>query len=488
LTSIFLTVIMLKEYIRFQNMKNIDVVEKLKATVNRFGLLEKGERVLVALSGGPDSVALLYGLLNLKPEYRLELYVAHLNHKLRGVESDEDEKFAKKLASGLKLKFFSKKVDVRREAKKRKLSIEETAREVRYRYLERLADRVGANKIALGHQADDQAETFLMRLVRGAGAAGLSGMPVRRDKIIRPLIQIKRKEIERFLEINQIPFRLDSSNYLTDFNRNKIRLKLLPVIKKEFNPRIVDSLNRAADIISLQQGYVQKISEQILKRIGKKRKGKVVIDAKRFVRLDTCLQREIIRICINDLGGDISQLSFELVDRTLNLTGKRRSGKRIKLDKSVWFEVGSSELALFLEEEKEYSCSIKLPGKSVLKDRNLMIESKLLNGRSQRENLFEYNQNVSFLDWEKLTPPFVLRSRKKGDRFKPLGMKGTKSIADFLIDAKVSRHWREDVPVLTSKGRIVWLVGHRISDEFKVTGKTKKVLRLEAITLDSKKQ
>jgi tRNA(Ile)-lysidine synthase len=371
---------MLKEYIRFQNMKNIDVVEKLKATVSRFGLLEKGDRVLVALSGGPDSVALLHGLLNLKPEFHLELYVAHLNHKLRGVESDEDEKFAKKLASDLKLKFFSKKVDVRREAKKRKLSIEETAREVRYRYLERLADRVGANKIALGHQADDQAETFLMRLVRGAGAAGLSGMPVRRDKIIRPLIQIKREEIERFLKTDQIPFRLDSSNYLTDFNRNKIRLKLLPVIKKEFNPRIVDSLNRAADIISLQQGYVQKISEQILKKIGKKRKGRIVIDAKKFARYDTCLRREMIRLCINDLGGDISQLSFELVDRTLNLTVKRRSGKRIKLDKSVWFEVGGSELALFREEEKDYIYSIKLPGKSVLKDRNLMIESKLQNG------------------------------------------------------------------------------------------------------------
>jgi tRNA(Ile)-lysidine synthase len=477
---------MLKEYIRFQNMKNIDVVEKLKATVSRFGLLEKGDRVLVALSGGPDSVALLHGLLNLKPEFHLELYVAHLNHKLRGVESDEDEKFAKKLASDLKLKFFSKKVDVRREAKKRKLSIEETAREVRYRYLERLADRVGANKIALGHQADDQAETFLMRLVRGAGAAGLSGMPVRRDKIIRPLIQIKREEIERFLKTDQIPFRLDSSNYLTDFNRNKIRLKLLPVIKKEFNPRIVDSLNRAADIISLQQGYVQKISEQILKKIGKKRKGRIVIDAKKFARYDTCLRREMIRLCINDLGGDISQLSFELVDRTLNLTVKRRSGKRIKLDKSVWFEVGGSELVLFREEEKDYIYSIKLPGKSVLKDRNLMIESKLQNGKSSREFLSAHNQKVSFLDWEKLVPPFVVRNRREGDRFKPLGMKGTKSIADFLIDAKVPRHWREDVPVLTSKGRIVWLVGHRISDEFKVTGKTKKVLRLEATTIDSK--
>jgi tRNA(Ile)-lysidine synthase len=466
-------------------MQNTKFIEKLKTTVNRFGLLKKGDRVLVALSGGPDSVALLYGLVALKTEYKLKLYTAHLNHQLRGAESERDEKFAKELALDLGLRFFSKRVDVKKKARKEKMSIEEAAREVRYKYLEQLAEKIGAAKIALGHQADDQAETFLMRLVRGAGAAGLSGIPVKRDKIIRPLIQIKRDEVESFLKANRIPFRLDSSNYLTDFNRNRIRLKLLPVIKKEFNPLIVDSLNRAADIISFQQEYIQKTSEQILKRFGKKRKGKIIIDAKKFARYHTCLKREMIRLCINNLGGDISRLPFELVERALSLIGRKKSGKRVELDKGLWFEVGGSELAFFRKEEKGFIRSIKLPGITILKDQNLMVKSRLQNGRSSRESLSLQNQNVSLLDWDKLAPPFAVRSRREGDKFRPLGMKGTKSVADFLIDAKVPRHSRDQVPVLTSKGRIVWLVGFRISDYFKVTRKTKKVLRLEATPLES---
>jgi tRNA(Ile)-lysidine synthase len=466
-------------------MQKAEFIEKLKAAVSRFGLLEEGDRVLVALSGGPDSVALLYGLIALKHEYKLKLCIAHVNHQLRGRESDRDEKFTKELASNLGLRFFSKKVDVKKKAKKGKLSIEEAAREVRYKYLEQLSEKIKANKIALGHQADDQAETFLMRLLRGAGAAGLSGIPVKRGKIIRPLMQIKREEIKSFLKANRIPSRRDSSNLLTDFNRNKVRLKLLPVIKKDFNPRIVDSLNRAADIISLQQEYIQKLSEQILKRIGKKKKDKIVIDAKKFARYDTCLKREMIRQCIDNLGGDISHLSFELVERALNLVDRKKSGRRIELCKDVWFEVGGSQLAFFRKEEKEYIHTIRLPGKSVLKDQNLMMESQLQNGRSSKELLSAHNRNIAFLDWEKLAPPFAVRNRREGDRFKPLGMKGTKSVADFLIDAKVPRHSRDQVSVLTSKGRIVWLVGFRINDEFKVTGKTKKVLRLKATPLES---
>ena len=484
LTRLAISVIMLGGYIRRQNMRSSQFIEKLGATARRFGFLQKGDRVLVALSGGPDSVALLYSLLALKPEYDLTLFVAHLNHKLRGAESDEDEKFAKKLASSLRLKFFCKRVDVKKEAKKRKLTIEETAREIRYGYLQEIADKVRADKIALGHQADDQAETFLMRLIRGAGAAGLSGMPARRGKIIRPLIQIKREEVEEFLKAKGIAYRLDSSNYLTDYCRNRIRLALLPVIKREFNPRIVESLNRAADVISLQQEYVQKNSERTLKVISTRRKGKIIVDAGKFARQDVCLQREMIRFCVRDLGGDVNNLSFELVDRALSLAGKRKSGRRVRLVDDVWFEVGGNQLAFYGGRKELQNRTLRLPGKSNLKDWGLRLESEILNGESGKTFTPSRDQNVAFLDWQKLKMPFVLRSRRKGDRFKPLGMKGTKSVADFLIDGKVPRHLRDEVPVLISKDRIVWLVGHRISDRFKVTDKTRKVLRVTATSGD----
>jgi len=496
-------------------MKNSEFIEKLKGTIHRFGLLKKGDRVVVALSGGPDSVALLYGLLAIQPEFGLRLYVAHLNHKLRGDESDEDERFAKELAVRLKLKCFSKRIDVKREAKRKKVSIEEGAREIRYRYLQKLANQIKADKIAVGHQADDQAETFLMRLLRGAGGAGLSGIPAKRGKIIRPLIQIRREEIEKFLKANKIPYRLDSSNYLTDYFRNKIRLTLLPKIKEDFNPKIVESLNRTADIISLQQEYIEKRCERILVDIGKKRRSKIILDLKEFTSYDICLQREVIRLCVRELKGDFNQLvrripprraqtsprlgasvwtlcgSFESVDRAINLIhsygscGQKKSGKKVKLVNKIWMEVSGKEFVFYKEEKKEYNYPLTLPGEVNLKDWGIKTKGEILKGKSVPKNLFHQNQNIAFLDWEKLKNPFCLRSRRRGDKFKPMGMKGTKSLADFLIDAKVPRHLRDEVAIFTSKGKIVWVVGYRISDEFKVTHKTKKVLKVEVSVPDS---
>ncbi|MGB2990103.1 MAG: tRNA lysidine(34) synthetase TilS, partial [Candidatus Zixiibacteriota bacterium] len=461
-------------------MKNIEFIEKMKGTVRRFGLLRTSDSVLVALSGGPDSVALLYSLVAIQSEFGLKLHAAHLNHKLRGTESDADEEFAGEVASGLKVRFFCKTIDVRREAKKRKLSIEEAARELRYRYLERVADQIKADRIALGHQADDQAETFLMRLIRGAGSMGLSGIPAKRGKIIRPLIQIRRTEIEEFIKANKIPYRLDSSNYLPDFFRNKIRLSLLPRIREEFNPRIVEILNRTADIISLQQEYIENRSEQLLESLCTIGKGNITFDLRAFADYDICLQREMVRLCVKKLKGDLKQLTFEPVDRALDLVHQEKSGRRVQLVDRIWAEVSGKKFAVYRGEKRRYSYPLKLPGEVSLKDWGVKIKAEILKAKPPSQDLVSQSQNVAFLDWEKLKEPFCLRSRRRGDKFRPLGMKGTKSVADFLIDAKVPRYLRDEVPVLTSGKEIVWVVGHRISEKHKVTSKTKKVIRLRA--------
>jgi tRNA(Ile)-lysidine synthase len=462
------------------NMKNNEFIDKLRDTINHFELLEKGDQVLVAVSGGPDSVALLFGLFALKSEWDLKLYVAHLNHELRGKESDKDEKFVRNLASRLKLEFFSKKVDVRKEAKRQKLSIEECAREVRYRFLEETAQKIKADRIATGHQADDQAETFLMRMLRGAGGAGLSGIPPKRGKIIRPLIRITRKEIESFLKANKIAARVDSSNFLPDYYRNKIRLKLLPNIKREFNPNIVEVLNRTADIISSQQGYIENTCERILSGIADVRQDKIVIDLKKFTGYDICLQREIIRFNIKKLKGDLNRLSFASVDRSLELIRQKKSGKKIKLVGKIWLEVCEKEIVFFVEKKKKESdYLLTIPGEVILKNGKVRIKSEIIKSRSR--SFIPPNQNIAYLDMDKMKKPFRLRNRRIGDKFKPLGMKGTKTLADFFIDAKVPHPLRDEVPILTSKGRIVWVVGYRMSEEFKVTEKTRKVLKVEII-------
>ena len=487
-------------------MKNDVFLKKFKQTIARYDLLGKGERVLVAVSGGPDSVALLYALLEIKDEFNLGLCVAHLNHKLRGRESDEDQKFVRNLAHKLNLKFFSKSIDVQKEAKKRKLSLEEAARLVRYSYLENLANRIKADKIAVGHQADDQAETFLMRLFRGAGGLGLSGIPPKRGKIIRPLIETKRDEIERFLKEKGVLYRTDSSNLLPNYFRNKIRLSLLPLLKKKFNPKIVEVLNRASNIISLQQQYIEKKCEEILPLICKSRKmvrlpsaslrtsrspqkDKIILDLKRFMDYDICLKREIIRLCVKEIDRDrfgllttsFTDPSFDSIERALNLIQRKRSGRRVKLTKNIWAEVSGENLAIYREKKKQYNYPISPPGERNLKSLGMRIRSEIVSRSSLPQKIKSEGEKVAFLDWEKLKGPFRLRSRRPKDKFKPLGMQGTKSIADFLIDTKVPRYERDEVMLLTTQGKIAWIVGYRISDEFKVTDKTKKVLRMEVM-------
>jgi tRNA(Ile)-lysidine synthase len=491
-------------------MKNEIFIKKFKKTIAHYDLLQKGDRVLVAVSGGPDSVALLYALLETKDEFNLDLCVAHLNHKLRGKESDEDEKFVKNLAQKLDLKFFSKSIDVKKEAKKMKLSLEEVARLARYQYLENLADKIKADKIAIGHQADDQAETFLMRLLRGAGGLGLSGIPPKRGKIIRPLIEIKREEIEKSLKEKGQSYRIDSSNLLPNYFRNKIRLSLLPQIKKNFSPRIVDILTRTSDIISLQQRYIEKKCEEILRFICKTKKmvrlpsarlpstslrdgeqsrtvrtsrspqkDKIVLDLKKFINYDISLKREMIRLCVKELNEDLQDLSFDSIERTLDLIQKEKSGRKVKLTKNTWAEVSGENLAIYIEKKKQHAYSISLPGEKYLRNLGMRIRSEIFSRSSLPERIKSRGEEVAFLDWEKLKEPFSLRSRRPKDKFKPLGMQGTKSIADFLIDMKVPRYERDEVMLLTTRGKIAWIVGHRISDEFKVTDKTKKVLKME---------
>lgn len=492
-------------------MKNDVFLKKFKQTIVRYDLLKippaaglkKGDKVLVAVSGGPDSVALLYALLEIKDQFDLNLSVAHLNHRLRGKESDEDQKFVKNLARKLNLKFFSKSIDVKKEANKRKLSLEECARLVRYRYLENLADRIKADKIAVGHQADDQAETFLMRLLRGAGGLGLSGIPPKRGKIIRPLIEIKREEIEKFLEEKSQSYRTDSSNLLPNYCRNKIRLLLLPQLKKKFNPKIVDVLNRTSNIISSQQQYIEKKCGEILNVVCKiKKKDKIVLDLKRFLGYNVCLKREMLRLCVKELEEDrfaslttgSTDLSFDSVERTLDLIqskgsaygGKQKSGRftgsigKVRLTKNTWAEVSGENLAIYQEKKKQHNHLISLPGEKNLKSLGWRIESEILSRSSLPERISLKDEKVAFLDWEKLKEPFRLRNRRPKDKFKPLGMQGTKSVADFLIDTKIPRYERDEVMLLTTKGKIAWIVGRRISDEFKVTDKTKKVLKIEA--------
>jgi tRNA(Ile)-lysidine synthase len=461
-------------------MKKADFISKAKKTIGRHNMIKSGDKVIVAVSGGPDSVALLLVLLELKKEFKLCLDVAHVNHKLRGKESDQDQAFVRKLCSDLNLNLHSKSFQVRKQARKLKLSVEECAREIRYDYLNKLADKLRAQKIALGHNRDDQAETVLIRLIRGSGSLGLSGIPPVKDRIIRPLIDAKRVEIERFLKSNNVPFRIDSSNLRTDYLRNRVRLKLLPILKKEYNPKIEEVLSRTASILRAEEQLLNREAQKAYsKTVTQEQKDRILLDSKRFSECDEWLKRLLIRDCVKKLKGDLRELSFEKVEALTALVEKRKSGKRVDLLADVVADVTKEHLSIHRKKEEKFRYPLSYPPKRKIRNLRVEIDSEISLKPPSLRSIRGRDNWVAFLDMQKLKPPLILRSRKNGDRFRPLGMNGTKSVADFLVDLKIPRCQRDEVMLLTSQDRIAWLVGYRISEEFKVTPGTKKVLKIE---------
>jgi tRNA(Ile)-lysidine synthase len=458
----------------------MEILRKFEQTIGRFNILQKGDKVIVACSGGPDSVVLLHLLNQIKGKYDLKLIVAHVNHELRGKESDEDERFVKRLAQKLKLSFHTGSFDVARIARKKKLSIEEAAREVRYEYLDRLAQRLKATKIALGHNADDQAETVLMRLIRGTGALGLTGMSIVRGKIIRPLLQIKREEIEEFLKVQNLDSRIDSSNLRQDYLRNRIRLELLPHLKRNYNPKIIDALNRTASILSAQENYLEKETLKEFGKVAKAQKEKISLDLDKLFSYDIFLQREMFRLVFERLGGGRFKASFNLVERVLSLAKQKKAGRRVFLNKDVLAEISARHLNFYKVKKTEKDQPLIFPGIVESRRFGIRLDSEIVKRKNLKEKPYSKDEMTAFLDWDELKPPFILRNPRAGDRFSPLGMEGTRSLKDFLTDLKIPRYEKERALVLTSSGRIVWVLGFRIGDEFKVRKTTENILKIEA--------
>lgn len=453
------------------------LASKVKETIKKHHLLEFGDRILVSVSGGPDSGALLSILHELKDEFRWSLEVVHINHKLRGKESDKDLEFVKKLADKFGLEFHSSSFDTKKFAKDKKLSLEDAARQIRYDFLEKIAQKIKTDKIALGHTQNDQAETILMRLFRGAGTLGLSGIPIKRGKFVRPLLEVSREEVVKYLKEKRVPYRIDKSNLTAQFLRNRIRLKLLPWLKKEINPEIISTLSRTATILNEIKQFFDKETEKRFKNLSETSKGKILLNLPKFYSLDNVLKRNLVRYSWRKLSGDIYPLDFKQVERVLDLVENGQVGKRVNLKNGYWAELNSKHLVIFKKQLPKYKLSVKFPGEFNLNGYNL--KAQVIARKNLPEKIRTKSENQAYLDWEKLKGPLNLRGYLPGDKFRPLGMKGNQKLSDFFVNSKIPRHKREEILLLTSKKKIAWIVGQRISEEFKVTDKTKKILALQ---------
>ena len=467
-----------------------ELLKKAKKTIENYSMLSGEERVLTALSGGPDSVCLLYVLKNLQDEFSLDLNAVYVDHCLRIEETPLEIEFCRKLCEKLDIPFITKSIDVKSYAKEKGINKQAAARELRYQIFEETANEIKAHKIAIGHTADDQAETLLMRLFRGSGPTGLSGIPPVRGKFIRPLIDIERQEIERHLQEAQIDFIVDSSNLRKDYLRNKIRLSLIPMLR-EINPNIIETLSRTAIIFREEDRHFEiAVTKALMRLISRKSDSRIELFLSPLEAMEKVILRRALRRAIDETKG-LHGINFIHIEDIINLIKYGKAGDRLYLPDGIRAIKEYSTLVLTSEPPVTLDTyTLEVPGELVLREAGVFMKASLVEPSDSGEQGRAVKAHADFktlglFDAERLVFPLIVRSRKRGDFFHPLGFGKKKKLQDFFVDEKVPRDERDRIPLIISGEDIVWIVGYRGDERFKVTEETKKVLKLEIKKLKS---
>ncbi|MBU5315616.1 tRNA lysidine(34) synthetase TilS [Clostridium bornimense] len=454
------------------------LLHKVKETINKYNMIEKGDRILVAVSGGPDSVTLLHVLNMLKDELNISLVIAHVNHMLRDKESDGDEEYVKGLGNKFNIPVNTCRVDVDKYAREKGVSTEVAGREIRYDFFREVSIKEGCNKVAVAHNANDQVETFMMRLFRGSGIYGLRGIDAVRDNIIRPLIDVDRSSIEKFCEEMNVETRLDATNLENIYSRNKIRLDVLPYISENFNKDIVRTIMRTIDSFTIDNDYLEEQSYISYKKYAKNLGDKIVIDKEAFTLHKAVLSR-LIRNVMKDLLGNIKEIEKKHIDEII-LIQSGETGKELILPRRIKATNNYGDIVIQIDNKNNefinFEKDINISGTTYIEELDITIECEVTNKKNI--NKFSNNYLIKYFDYDKIKK-VTIRNRRDGDYFTPLGMKGRKKLKDLFINEKIDKSKRSKIPLILFDNEIAWIVGLRISEKFKITEETKRILIIQ---------
>jgi len=459
------------------------LLRRVRQNINRHGMVEQGSKVLAAVSGGPDSVALLHILYLLKEDLGISLHVAHLNHMFRGTESEEDAAFVADLAARYDLPATVRSIDVPSYREQSRVSKQAAAREVRYGFFIDTANQAGASKVALAHHADDQAETVLIHFLRGAGITGLKGMlPVRQNFFIRPLLTVRRAEIENFCNEMNLPFRHDPSNFKPECGRNRIRLQLMPQLEKEFNPGIVRSLLRLAEICRDEDCYLEEQAGEFFQNaLLVSEKDRVSLCLENLQDMPPAILRRVLRRAWQTLTGSPRNLDFQHSEAVLGLIRSAGTGARAVLPGDVFAVRNYSEIILIKGLEKietpYFICPLAVPGETFIPELGCTICAAEVSA-GYMKGPKELPPEEALLDFDKLPPRIFVRRRQEGDVFNPYGQASPIKLKDFFIKQKIPRAKRDRLPLVSTPGEIIWVGGIRTGEKWKVDGNTKRMLHL----------
>ncbi|MCH5266427.1 MAG: tRNA lysidine(34) synthetase TilS [Lachnospiraceae bacterium] len=443
-------------------------------------LFEKGSKIVAGVSGGADSVCLLHLLHGIQEEYGLTLYVLHVHHGIRGAEAERDARFVRQLAGRMGLPFCLVRVDAAAEAKERGMTMEEAGRYLRYEALEQYRQQMGADRIALAHHRDDQAETVLFHLFRGTGPRGLAGMPVQRGVVIRPLLFAGREEIENYLEKAGLDCCQDSTNQETVYARNKIRLELLPFVEQEINRQAGRHISQAAAKMAQWRRYIEGKGQQAFEDMVVREGETLCLALSRFVREDIVIQGEVLgQIFARLLPGarDLEQVHYEQV---LRLT-EAESGRRLMLPGGMTAEKNYDRILFFRKEEgseiPKVCVTCDVPCQHIVNSNG--ISSQISLQIVKREDLpkeIPQKDYTKWFDYDKINNELILRNPREGDFFVLNTAGARKKLSRYYMDEKIPKHLRGSQLVLAEESHVLWAIPGRISEAYKVSENTKQVL------------
>jgi len=448
-------------------MKNALEV-RVRKTLRTFGMLAGGEHVLVAVSGGPDSVALLLSLCRLAPALHLTLTVAHLNHGIRGEEATADEEFVRQLSARLNLPYISERIEIKELAQSERRNLEELAREKRYEFLKRTAHEVGAGKIAVGHTMNDQAETALFRFIRGSGIEGLSAIhPIMDGIIIRPLLECSRDSILEYLAIEQVGYCEDSTNSDLHYSRNRLRREVVPLLERRFNPQLIPTLAREAFLAREIWSFVESHARSVFAEIHSRKGASISLRIADIRETHPALQKEIIRLGIRECLGSLLSIGSVHIRSVLDLFDGAQSGAQVQLPHGGTVLRQFDEILILntpIVQENAFAYDFAIPGRCLVPE----FQAEFTAEFSPVPNFDLLRTTLStqaFFEASVLPAKLSIRSRMPGDRY---GGAGHRKVKKMLIDNKIPVSARSALPMVVCGDKVIWVPGFRPAGEFEV--------------------
>lgn len=463
------------------------LLTQVKRSIDRYHLLERGDRLIMGISAGMDSMVLLHVLHAYRKDFDLSLIVAHVNHGLRPDETEKEAELVEKESGRLGLPFEYGQFDVKEFQRAGGLSFQDAARKIRFQFFNSLLLKYHAKKIALGHNADDQVETVLLKLLRGSGLRGIKGiLPIREGRVIRPLLEVWREEIESFAIKNGIPYLVDSSNLKKDYLRNRLRLDLIPIIEREYRSNFKVGVIRTSIILREENDYLERGAEEAYQRIIHEEKDTLSFKLSEYQSLHKAIQWRVVQKMLERIyRGEMitEQREWFKVSPIYEKLQQSSPSFLLELPQGVFFEKRYDMVLLVkgrLKQVSPFEVELLSPGRTFIEEigREVVLEEI---SRDDKFGDLDGPSNTCLLDYENLQLPLKMRNLRPGDRLQPLGVKGTQKLKEFFIDHKIPKFERPRIPLLISGEMIAWVVGYRIDERVKVTEKTQRVLRVEVV-------